>query len=479
METSELEKNFFIGINCFHGNNKYKFKRLLASLLVKPSYNQKWYPETTLSLRTTETPLMVYNRNEADYIRSNLLGIPDKSLSDMVKFLLNRRFELCEKNICVEFLIDGVDINTDGSKELFKIIEEFKTFHPNVIISGTKQHTSLTVNRNIFLKNHKTEYVCFCDDDDLSCSIDSKFELFEIYIHYIFEQFHKVGPVISKEYIKYKNSEKVLKYITDFQNIERKNIETLEIMKITNEFRKTLFDFLLTNPDYTDEYKQTVPKQPMKENIQVEPTDEFHGSAITEPIVLTDYLTLKPYSYASQAAKFIYYTSSFFGPHFFPTYTTRHNSCNISYGIWSLIIPPWTIDNYTNVKEVKNEDVIYDVMHHLIRPKVALAIKITKPIYFYLSPSYNDYENLVTNDSIASLGNSMMYGPNKKYKLSKEGFEYDSIVEYSRKNVPSFEFVSGRDFRGYSIEDVKKYMESLNSDDWVNDWNKFIKTVDL
>lgn len=476
-----LASNFFIGINCFPGNDKYKFKRLLVSLLLKPMFNEKWYPETALTTTVVESPLMTYYRKEAEFIRQNLLGIPNKSLSDMVKFLQARRFELSTSNVCIEFLVDGLELKSQGKTELLKIIDEFKTFHPNTIVSGTTQHTSLTVNRNIFLHNHKKHFVCFCDDDDLSCSIDTKLELLEIYIHFIFRQIKLTGPTASTEFKKYVGSEKVVEQFYKLQNVNPTN--SVEIMELTNVFRKELYDFLLTNPDYTDEVKKRIEEEralrEAEESKTVKPetvktdSQNFHGPAITEPVVLSEKLVLKPYSYATQAAKFIYYTSTFYGPHFFATYTTKHNESNISYGIWSLIIPPWTIDNFTNVKEVKNEDVIYDVMHHLIRKNSCLMITHTKPIYYYLSPSFNDYKTATTNDAIVSLGNSMMFGPNQKFKLSKQGFEYDSIVEYCRNGVVSNEFVADRDFRGYSVEDVFDYTKDFEK------WNELIKKYDL
>ena len=525
---TEITKKFFIGINCFPGNDKYKFKRLLASLLVKPKFNEKWYPETSLSQQTFESPLMTYFKNEAEFIRRNLMSVCNASLTKMVNSLLEKRFERSTSDACVEFLVDGLEL---PNKDLMDIIEEFKQFHKNVIVSGTKYHTSVTVNRNIFLKNHKSDYVCFCDDDDISCSIDVKVELFRIYLNYIYYQIKDTNLRTIPEFKKYVGSENVIECITNIVSSDKTKLSDFDIMNLTDKFRKATFDFLLTNPDYKptvvnknvnkvveqSDIKQSDVNKDIKQldaeqsdvdkninqsdykisdvkqsdvNNDVKQTDnktsdvnkDFHGPSIKEPIKLTDYLILKPYSYATIASKLIYYTISYFGPHFFQTYTIKHNKNSICYGIWSLIIPPWTIDNYTNVKEVKNEDVIYDVMHHLIRPNSWLMIKNTRPTYFYMMPSFNDYSALTTNDAIASVSNTIMFGPSRKYKLSKKGFEYDSIVEYKRNGQSSFEFVADRDFRGYSVEDVQKYIfetHGCKDNNFIKIWDNIIREYDL
>lgn len=482
-----LEQNFIIGINCFPGNNKYKFKRLLISLLMKPEFNVDWYPKTILTNDKIESQLSHYYRKESEFILSNLLTIPDKSLIDMMKFLELRKFKQCETNICIEFLIDGINIDSDENVELKNIISEFKILHPNIIISGTKEHTNLTINRNIFLKNHKKDYVCFCDDDDISCSIDTKFELFKIYLINIYHKIISSSEILIKELNKYNNSDKLISkfnQISEYKfNFDNGKLYD-ELLKLENDFRKSIYDFLLTNPNLKIQSENNTIKNIDNINLYKDiDLKKFHGKPINEPIILSDYLKLYPYSYANQSAKNIYYSLSYFGPHFFQTYTTEHNGINISYGFWSLIIPPWTIDNYTNVKEVKNEDIVYDTFHHLIRPKSCLAILETKSIYFYLSPSYNDYKKIVSNDSMASLGNSMMFGPNQKFKLSRENFEYDSVVEYIHNNIKTLEFVSDRDFRGYTIQDVQKYIRSTNKNisdsELIHIWNELIKTYDL
>lgn len=481
-----LEQNFIIGINCFPGNNKYKFKRLLVSLLMKPEFNSNWYPKSILTDDKFESQISCYYRKESEFILSNLLTIPNKSLFDMIKFLESRKFKHCESNICVEFLIDGIEIDSNENQELKHIISEFKTIHNNTIISGTKEHTNLTINRNIFLNNHKKDYVCFCDDDDISCSIDTKFELFKIYLIHIYHKIISSSEIITKELLKYNNSDKLISkfnQISEYKfNFDNDKLYD-ELLNLENDFRKLIYDFLLTIPNLKIK-SENISEKIKSENIYKDiDLKKFHGEPIKEPIILTDYLKIYPYSYANQHAKNIYYSLSYFGPHFFQTYTTEHNGINVSYGFWSLIIPPWTIDNYTNVKEVRNEDIVYDIFHHLIRPKNCLVILNTKSIYFYLSPSHNDYQKVVSNDSMASLGNTMMFGPNQKFKLSRENFEYDSIVEYIHNNIKTLEFVSDRDFRGYTIQDVQKYIKSINENisdsELIKIWNDLIKQYDL
>lgn len=420
---------FYIGINCFPDNDKYKFKRLLVSLLVKPKFHNI---ELKTKLATNKNSLLIF---ESEFIRKNLSNVPNGSIFEMIDSLKDS-FVLCNKFtslVCVEFLVDGLhDID-----ETFKtIIDDFKKIHKNTIVSGTKFHTSLTVNRNIFLKNHKTDYVCFCDDDDLSCSIDTKYELFVIYLNYIYHKIQTNSKALLDEIKQDEKLKKTIQYIT---NTPRNLLTTEQIINITNKFRKSAFEFLKNLP-----------------TLNVKPKIiEKNGKTFE----------IKPYKFSTQLAKKMYFALSFFGPHFFTTYSDKYKSYGITYGFWSLIIPPWTIDNFTNVKEIKNEDIIYDVMHHLIRPTTSLTIIATNPIYIYLTAGKNGYNMETTKDNVASLGNAMMFGPDENFKFPNYGFSYDSIVEYCRNSKDSLEFVADRDFREYTIEDIKNFCG-------IDEWNK-------
>lgn len=440
---------FFVGINCFPGNDKYKFKRLLVSLLMKPKLNFSSINQ------------------ESEFIKDNIINIPDGTISEMVEYLKIKNFTLCESDVCVEFLVDGFDCFVDckysQNNNLITIIDEFKKFHKNTIISGTEKHTSLTINRNIFMKNHKTDYICFCDDDDISCSIDTKFELFNIYIKYIFTKIQKNSKClieILNRFFPNDDTKNLRNSINEIIICEKILNNDRKILELSNKFRKNCYDFL-KNLNYVDKSKILINQNQTQKQTQNQKQK----------------IKINPYKYSTQISKKLYYSFSFFGPHFFETYTQKNNSYNITYGFWSLIIPPYTIDNFTNIKEVKNEDIVYDVMHHLIRPNNCLCIVGTRPIYFYLSPSYNDYKTITENDNIASLGNAMMFGPNYHFKLPSSKYEYDSIINYCKilENgdlEKTCEFVADRDFRGYTIEDVKTF---CNCENWVDVWNDLIK----
>ena len=216
-----------IGITCFKGNNKLKFKKFLLSLILTPKLsdddidklnsqvinaiykkisnksnfteeevkkiNDELKKETGLSF----TNFISLNGNDIEIINpkfsieqickikiitSEFLKFDkDIKILEMYDYFINHGFKSIEyneeefKNLTIEFLQDGL-FNS-------KIINDFKKlWKGKIVINGTKQKTNLMINRNIFLERHKNDYVHFCDDDDISADLKTLNLMFDVVI---------------------------------------------------------------------------------------------------------------------------------------------------------------------------------------------------------------------------------------------------------------------------------------------------------
>ena len=113
-----------------------------------------------------------------------------------------------DQNKLNEFETKITKEHDEGLKELLQIINDFKDIYAGqTTISGTKYHTNLPINRNIFMSKHQNCYKMFCDDDDLSANLDFKLYNFNLYVRTMNDIYANM---------------KTMKYIKQYEEIYKK-----------------------------------------------------------------------------------------------------------------------------------------------------------------------------------------------------------------------------------------------------------------
>ena len=382
-----------IGITCFKGNNKLKFKKFLLSLILTPKLsdddidklnsqvinaiykkisnksnfteeevkkiNDELKKETGLSF----TNFISLNGNDIEIINpkfsieqickikiitSEFLKFDkDIKILEMYDYFINHGFKSIEyneeefKNLTIEFLQDGL-FNS-------KIINDFKKlWKGKIVINGTKQKTNLMINRNIFLERHKNDYVHFCDDDDISADLKTLNLMFDVVI---------------------RRRETILK--------ENENIK----QEINNENIKL------------DSENENIKQEINNENIK--PNPQFYGTIFVFPSWTINKINKQP------------------------ELTFRR-------GFWGSIICPNTPNNYTKINDTYKEDYYYYMNHK----DNIIIFTFPSCIYYYIEASQTNYkigehkiQHQFNKNSIFEYSDNLIYKASDWTNLWDDSFE--------------------------------------------------------
>jgi hypothetical protein len=207
---------FVVAICTYPKTDQYKLKKLLLSLILKPTINvnSKQISNRTLTLIKeysgdidrvnqqmaletnlfgtkfcTEDSIIVPTLSLKNQLKATMLPpiyetIQDKPFKEMYDALIKQGFKPVSKvsieKIQLEILQDKIyDCKVLKEFEIVMkhVYKDIKPVYVNVF--GTINKANLMVQRNICIERHKNDFIHFCDDDDLSTDFDTLLRMFE------------------------------------------------------------------------------------------------------------------------------------------------------------------------------------------------------------------------------------------------------------------------------------------------------------
>lgn len=272
-------------------------------------------------------------------------------------------------------------------KNIIEIYKELHNIYPNSSLEGTKYHTNLMINRNMFLKN-PNYFKTFIDDDDFTNGLDNYNYNINIYKQKLKELYPNIRNNI----------------IQCFKNLSIKNKSKMKkIPENFIEFQKFIYSYFMKTPinRFDDVYNRIIYHEYSKFYIDFSLSFKYNEK-----------ISLK-------------YANSF-------------SSC---------FIIPYLLFPLDNVQETLAEDGGFKKSHlynNHIKDKNVLYL------YNYFSVSYSDYNNddVTHQNSEKSIILNM---DNHIYKYDKQNkgryyYKYDSLIEYLKYNDKTGEFEESIEF---------------------------------
>lgn len=307
------------------------------------------------------------------------------------KFKMDYKMFMLEyNNVNKTFLIDHFPLIQnyyDNVNNIIKLYKELHNLYHNSSLEGTKYHTNLMINRNMFLKD-PNYFKIFIDDDDFTNGLDNYNHNIKVYKRKLKELFPSIRNNI----------------ITCFNNISiNSKSKIIKIPENIVDFQKFIYDYFMKSP--------------------INRFDDINNRMIY-------------YEYSKFYINFLLlYASN-------DKFSFRHVN---SFG--SCIIIPYILFPIDNVQETFGEDVGFKISHlynNNINDKNILYL------YNYFTPSKSDYnDNDIThryseNSVILNMDNHIF-----KYDNQNKGryyYKYDSLVECLKYNDKTGKFVESIEF---------------------------------